>query len=213
MHLEAIKDYEKAEYLYSKALVKHPQNPAILHRAIALKKSRGDVPGALQDLNEHLKVHMADVAAWEQAASLYLELGLLSQAIFCLEEVIMHQPGNLNAMLLLADSLYSSGGEKNVLTARKIYSGVIEVTNGKHVRALYGLCLCASASSSSASSSSSSSSSASKRAGKTASKTSPSALSVLAADALLQQYALKKSPQVPLVKAMLHKVLPSSNHR
>lgn len=201
MHLEAIKDYEKAEYVYSKALVKHPQNLTILHRVVALKLSRGDVSGALQELNEHLKVHMTDIAAWEQAASLYLQLGQVPQAIFCLEEVVMHQPGNLNALLLLADSLYSLGGEKNVLTAQKVYSGIIEVTNGNHVRALYGLCLCASQLSTA-----SSSSSGLKKAGKSAVKNPPSVLGTLAANALLQQYAaLKNSPRkkAPLVKAML----------
>jgi ER membrane protein complex subunit 2 len=69
-------------------------------------------------------------------------LGALSQAIFCLEEVLLHQPGNVSVQLLLADTLYSAGGPANLRAARGYYSAAIEATEGSNVKALYGVCAC-----------------------------------------------------------------------
>ena len=48
---------------------------------------------------------------------------MYQQAAFCLEEVILHQPTNIAAHLLYADTLYTLGGPQNWRTARSYYSG------------------------------------------------------------------------------------------
>ncbi len=48
---------------------------------------------------------------------------LYQQAVFCLEEVLLHQPIALGTYLLLADTLCTLGGTPNLLTARTHYSG------------------------------------------------------------------------------------------
>lgn len=66
----------------------------------------------------------------------------MHQAVFCLEEVLLHQPSNVSIQLLLADTLYSLGGPSNWRLARGYYSGVIEAMESTQLRALYGVCAC-----------------------------------------------------------------------
>ncbi|GFP83336.1 hypothetical protein PHJA_000477000 [Phtheirospermum japonicum] len=41
--------------------------------------------------------------------------------------------------------LYTLGGLENLYAAKKYYAATIDLTGGKNVRALFGICLCASA--------------------------------------------------------------------
>jgi ER membrane protein complex subunit 2 len=197
MHFEATKDFPKAEELYKKELTKNPVNNTILRRLMTIKQAQGDLVGAIQMVRGYLDVHLTDVWAWEHAASLYLRTGAYSQAIFCLEEVLMHQPGNINVQLLLAETLYSAGGNANYETAKGYFSGIIEMTGGENTRALYGVCACAAQlASSGGKGSKGSGSSAGNDGGK-------NELGGLAGEALRQQYAIKNSDKLPLVDAML----------
>jgi ER membrane protein complex subunit 2 len=117
---------------------------------------------------------------------------LYPQAVFCLEEILLHMPGDINTMLLLADTLYSIGGHPNWRTARTYYSGVLELTEGKNVRALYGVCLCGSALQTKAGRGASGVAAADDDAG----------LPALAAEALVQRYAVECPDKLALVKGM-----------
>jgi tetratricopeptide (TPR) repeat protein len=196
MHFEATKDFSKAEELYKKELDKNPVNNTVLRRLITIKEAQGDLVGAIQMIRGYLDIHLTDWWAWEHAASLYLRTGAYSQAIFCLEEVLLHQPGNVNMQLLLAETFYSAGGNANYETARGYFSGVIEMTGGENARALYGVCACAAQLASGSGKSKGSSSSSGGDGGK-------NELGGLAGEALRQQYAVKNSDKLPLVNAML----------
>lgn len=163
----------------------------------AVKEARGDLFGAIQYLKEYLAVHMVDVVAWEHIATLYLRVGALPQAIFCLEEVIMHQPGNINALLLLAETLYAAGGDANLAASRGYFTGVIEVSGGRNVRALYGACACAALAGGTKKAGGSQKGQGSK--GDEGAKE----LGRLAGEALLQRYGVSAEAKLPLVKAML----------
>jgi tetratricopeptide (TPR) repeat protein len=61
-----------------------------------LLKSINQVPDAITQLTALLKVSPTDAEAWAELADLYLAQGLLDQAIFCLEEVLLSQPNAWN---------------------------------------------------------------------------------------------------------------------
>jgi tetratricopeptide (TPR) repeat protein len=191
MHFEATKDFPKAEELYKKELAKNPVNTTVLRRLVTLKEAQGDLVGAIQMIRGYLDIHLTDYWAWEHAASLYLRTGAFTQAIFCLEEVLLHQPGNIDVHLLLAETLYSAGGPANYETARGCFSGIIEMTGGENTRALYGVCACEAQLATGGKS---------KGSGSSGGK---SELGGLAGEALRQHYAVRNSDKLPLVDAML----------
>ena len=62
------------------------------------------------------------------------------QAATCYEELLMHQPASAATHVQYADVLYTIGGAANYQAARTHYSAAIEISSGRNVRALYGLC-------------------------------------------------------------------------
>ncbi|KFM26934.1 ER membrane protein complex subunit 2 [Auxenochlorella protothecoides] len=129
----------EATQLYAKELELDPQNALILKRSVAMHKGQGNIPAALAALHTYLASNQLDWGAWEEAAELYIQAQLYQQAVFCLEEVLLHQPIALGTHLLLADTLCTLGGTPNLLTARTHYSAVVELSGGRSARALYGL--------------------------------------------------------------------------
>jgi len=191
MHFAATKDFSKAEELYKKEIAKNPVNTTVLRGLVSVKEAQGDLVGAIQVIRGYLDIHLTDYWGWEHAASLYLRTGAFTQAIFCLEEALLHQPANINVHLLMAETLYSAGGTANYESARGYFSGIIEMTGGENTRALYGVCACAAQLATGGKS---------KGSGKNDEK---SELGGLAGEALRQQYAVKNSDKLPLVDAML----------
>jgi tetratricopeptide (TPR) repeat protein len=61
-------------------------------RRIALIKSMGNVTEAITQLTGLLKYSPTDGEAWAELSDLYLSQGMVEQAIFCLEEVLLIQP-------------------------------------------------------------------------------------------------------------------------
>jgi tetratricopeptide (TPR) repeat protein len=68
----------------------------IQKRRIALLKSIGQIPDAMIQLVALLKVSPTDAEAWAELADMYLGQGMLDQAIFSLEEVLLVQPNAWN---------------------------------------------------------------------------------------------------------------------
>jgi tetratricopeptide (TPR) repeat protein len=142
MYLESLGKSEEASSIYDVALKSiDSQNLMMTHRLMALRKGKGDISGALELLHRHLSMQLGDWQAWYEAGKLHARRGSYSEAIYCLEEVLMHQPGDLAVQLLLADCLYASGA---VQVARKYYSSVVDMSGGTNMKALYGVCLCTS---------------------------------------------------------------------
>jgi len=145
MYLESIGNREDAKTTYELGLQKiDPQNLMMIHRQIALKKGSGDITGALDLLHKHLDIQLGDWQAWYEASKLHIKQGAYAEAIFCLEEVLMHQPADIATQLLLADCLYASGGQEQLQLAKKYYASVVELTDGNSIKALYGISLCTS---------------------------------------------------------------------
>lgn len=181
MHCESTGNFQEAEALYTAELQNNPRNQAILKRLVGLRKNQNNIPGAIEALKSYLDVNMADGLAWMELGELYIQLGLYSQAIFSLEEALLHQPGNISLLLLLAETLYTAGGSTHVEAARSYFAGVVEATSGENVRALYGVCRCQSYLKSG----------------------NGSELAKVAVETLLQRYAIQCPEKLRLVKSTL----------
>jgi tetratricopeptide (TPR) repeat protein len=65
-------------------------------RRICLLKAMGRIPEAILKLSGLLSVSPIDAEAWSELSELYVSQGMLDQAIFCLEEVLLIQPNAWN---------------------------------------------------------------------------------------------------------------------
>lgn len=145
MFLEAKGLWSEAEEAY-KSLLEDNQFDQVVHkRRVAMAKAQGNLSGAIDLLNKYLEIFMADHEAWRELAEIYVSLQMYKQAAFCYEEVILAQPTVPLYHLAYADVLYTIGGLENLQAAKKYYAATIDLTGGKNVRALFGICLCASA--------------------------------------------------------------------
>lgn len=154
MYLESVSKSDEAEGTYKAALQVDPDNLMIVHRLAALRKGRGDIAGALDDLHKHLDGQLGDYQAWYEAGRLHARQGAYEKAVFCFEEVLMHQPGDFQMHLILADCLYALGGagraggaggtvaNEQIRLAKTYYANVVEMSGGTNVKALLGLCQC-----------------------------------------------------------------------
>ncbi|CAN8265414.1 unnamed protein product [Cochlearia groenlandica] len=143
--LEAKGLYGEAEEAYSSLLEDDPLDQGIHKRRVAICKALGKPSLAIELLNKYLELFMADQDAWKELAELYLSLQMYKQAAFCYEELILSQPTVPLYHLAYADVLFTIGGLENLTSARKYYAATIDLTGGKNTRALFGICLCASA--------------------------------------------------------------------
>lgn len=196
MYFELMGSWAEAEALYAKELESDPNCAMMLKRMAALRRGQGDLAGAVELLKTYLTTQGAtDWLAWEEAADLYLQMQMYQQASFCLEELLLHQPADPARHLLLADTLYTLGGANNWRTARSYYSGVIEMTRGRNLRALYGVCACAAQISGLRRGGGGGSGGADEEDG--------AELAKLSAQSLQQQYAVHCPDKLPLVRGML----------
>ncbi|KAL7083890.1 hypothetical protein ACP275_14G189500 [Erythranthe tilingii] len=145
MLLEAKGSWSEAEKAYSSLLEENQFDQVIHKRRVAMAKAQGNISGAIEWLNKYLETFMADHDAWRELAEIYVSLQMYKQAAFCYEELILSQPTIPLYHLAYADVLYTLGGLENLHAAKKYYAATIDLTGGKNTRALFGVCLCASA--------------------------------------------------------------------
>ncbi|XP_073312973.1 uncharacterized protein [Primulina huaijiensis] len=145
MFLEAKGLWSEAEEAYTSLLEENQFDQVVHKRRVAMAKAQGNLSGAIELLNKYLEIFMADHEAWRELAEIYVSLQMYKQAAFCYEEVILAQPTVPLYHLAYADVLYTIGGLENLQAAKKYYAATIDLTGGKNVRALFGICLCASA--------------------------------------------------------------------
>jgi len=142
MMMEAAGDFAEAEAIYNKILTEEPTDRFSMRRRICVWKSQKETKDrAIEELNDYLKIYMADKDAWQELAELYLEQQLYSFAAFCYEELIVAEPVNHHYHTRYAEILYTM---KDFTGARKYFAHAIEL-NSSSVRALYGLSLCVNA--------------------------------------------------------------------
>ncbi|XP_073308969.1 uncharacterized protein [Primulina huaijiensis] len=145
MFLEAKGLWSEAEEAYRSLLEDNQFDQVVHKRRVAMVKAQGNLSGATELLNKYLEIFMADHEAWRELAEIYVSLQMYKQAAFCYEEVILAQPTVPLYHLAYADVLYTIGGLENLQAAKKYYAATIDLTGGKNIRALFGICLCASA--------------------------------------------------------------------
>lgn len=145
MLLEAKGLWAEADRAYSSLLEDNPIDQVIHKRKIAMAKAQGDFAGAIESIKKYLEIFMADQDAWRELAEIYISLQMYKQAAFCYEELILSHPTLPLYHIAYADVLYTLGGLENIQAAKKYYAATIDLTGGKNVRALFGICLCTSA--------------------------------------------------------------------
>jgi tetratricopeptide (TPR) repeat protein len=72
--------------------------------------------------NEYLKVYMDDYEAWYELSDVYIQTGNFNKAIYCLEEVLLHQPNNFKIYIKIGDIFNSLNNCESAVLAIKYYS-------------------------------------------------------------------------------------------
>lgn len=83
---------------------------------------------------------MSDEEAWHMLCSMYLSEGEYAKAVFCMEEVLLHNPHSHLIHQRIAEIRYTMGGLDNMEIAKTYYSQSVKL-NPKNLRGLYGLYL------------------------------------------------------------------------
>ncbi|KAL6519613.1 hypothetical protein OROMI_032889, partial [Orobanche minor] len=137
IYMGLLAEAEKADL----SLLEDNQFDQIIHkRRVAIAKAQGNLSVAIEWLNKYLEIFMADHDAWRELAEIYVALRMYKQAAYCYEELILSQPTIPLYHLAYADVLYTLGGLENLNAAKKYYAAAIDLTCGKNVRALFGIC-------------------------------------------------------------------------
>ena len=90
--------------------------------------------------NEYLKVFMDDVEAWNELAEVYLSTNNYKDAIYCLEELLLHNPHNYKTYIKLGDIYASLNKVDSAKMAVKYYSQ--SLLTQLTPRALWGISHC-----------------------------------------------------------------------
>lgn len=83
---------------------------------------------------------MADQEAWHELCTLYLAEGDYNKALFCMEEVMLHNRHSHLIHQRLGEIRYTMGGADNLEIAKTYYLHAYKL-NPKNLRVLYGLYL------------------------------------------------------------------------
>ncbi len=121
-------------------------NKALLHlsedadvatrkRQVALALAQGQKAEAIEVLTKYVDTFAADLEAWNQLCSLYLDEQMYAQAQFCAEEAILLDPHFHHGHIRLAEIYYTRG---DATLAVKHYARALELCPDT-IRALYGL--------------------------------------------------------------------------
>jgi tetratricopeptide (TPR) repeat protein len=74
---------------------------------IGLNVTRGNLPEAIGAAKTYLEIYQTDAVVWEKLHGLYLQTGAFQQAQYCLEEAVLHSPGNALNLQRLGDLHYA----------------------------------------------------------------------------------------------------------
>ncbi|RZC81324.1 hypothetical protein C5167_043900 [Papaver somniferum] len=205
MLVEAKGSYEDADNIYEGLLEDNPLDQVIHKRRIAMSKAQGNISEAITRLNKYLEISVVSVSdLWQimmpgenllksmfhYKCEIPVKFHEYKQAAFCYEELILCQPTVPLYHLAYADVLYTIGGLENLQNAKKYYTSTIDLTGGKNIRALYGICL-------------SSSAIGQLTKGRNKEEKEGTELQSLAATALEKDYKKRSSNKLPLLTATL----------
>ncbi|KAG8525424.1 uncharacterized protein KY384_009068 [Bacidia gigantensis] len=134
---------ERVRQEYDEILATNPTNIPITKRRIALLRSLNRPSEAVDSLTELLEFSPTDIEAWSELADLYISQGLFSQAIYCLEEVLLLAPNAWNLQARLGEALsmlaFSNNDDRATLTeSLRRFCRSVELCDG-YVRGYYGV--------------------------------------------------------------------------
>jgi len=115
-----------------------PTNLALMQRRVGKDLSRAGAASAANALLAYLRDFGSDADAWESLAGVYLGEGRHPQALYCLEECMLHAPGSATFVLRYADLLYTLDRPEAFALAGKYYARAVQMTAGRLPRALFG---------------------------------------------------------------------------
>lgn len=141
MTQEALGGHTHAAETYLSVLRKQPIAPNIYKRQVALLKASKQPAEAASLLNYYLGFHGDDFDAWAELCALALRLGRFSHAAFAANEMILLQPENYAAHLVVADVYMTTGHVEALIMARTHYATSLGLRKSGNLRALYGLWL------------------------------------------------------------------------
>lgn len=132
---ESTEKWDEAKIIYEKILKDKPEDTLTRKRLVAVQKQRGKIPEAIDELIQYLDQFSVDSEVWHELAELYIEVGSLSRALFCFEELMMSNPRSMYFVLSYAELLYSTGDFE---LSRKYFS-LAAYLDSSNLRALWGL--------------------------------------------------------------------------
>jgi len=115
-------------------------NSSARKRKVAIYVAQGDNQRAIQELTRYLKVFMSDQEAYMELCHLYVLEQDYKQAVFCMEELLLHNPHNHLYHQRIAEIRYTMGGFEQLELAKQYYSQAVKLAPS-NMRALYGLLL------------------------------------------------------------------------
>ena len=101
---EATGNYDSAVKLYQSMIKENPANTLAYKRIVSVERAQGLTKDAIKELTAYLKRFSADVAGWQELASLELSLGHASEACFSYEELILADPMNARKCFFRPDT-------------------------------------------------------------------------------------------------------------
>jgi tetratricopeptide (TPR) repeat protein len=108
-------------------------------RQVAVLKSTRKVDEAIALLNYYLSIFGVDADAWAELCSLCLGRGRFSHALYAANELVVLQPENYAAHIVVANVYMTIGGHDNYLAARRHYAASIARRRFHNLLALYGM--------------------------------------------------------------------------
>jgi len=144
IYQESIDDYAEAKKIYHKILEikpedtkidKKPEDTMTRKRLIAMLKQKGKISEAVDNINIYLDSFSTDSEVWHELAEIYIEAGMLKQAVYCFEELMLANPRSLYHILTYAELLYSTGDYE---LSRKYFS-MASYLDSTSLRAMWGL--------------------------------------------------------------------------
>jgi ER membrane protein complex subunit 2 len=122
-----IEDTQRAHEFYKRLIILNQEDKTSVKRYIGLLKSsftlsHEDLKKLIEMWNEYLKIYMDDHEAWYELSDIYLLASNYTKAVYCLEEVLLHQPNNFMIYIKLGDILSSLNNSEASVNAVKYYS-------------------------------------------------------------------------------------------
>lgn len=108
MFYEMQGEVAKAQEILLNMISEDPSDGQTVKRLVSLYRDMNMETQAIQVLNKHIEMNQENSEAWIELADIYLQKQNFTKALFCYEELLMHQPKNYIVNLRYAETLYSS---------------------------------------------------------------------------------------------------------